>query len=514
MSDSPPLSPLLARLHALEAQDSPAVRENSGASKTFAQLLAESRSLARALLRRLGDRPSLAGERVALLASPGIGWVRALFAIIYAGGIAVPLSPLHPVNELAYFTTDADVAAVFLSPDLVDRLPAFEDRLVIGTGELLPITEGVLPERSASDAALMLYTSGTTGRPKGALLTDENLATQARLVAAAWEVSGADRLLHALPLHHMHGVAIAFLTVFFAGAETRFEPRFDARSVWDALAEATIFMGVPTMYHRLFEAYDNAPRETAKEWTHGAVALRLATSGSAALPVTLAERWAALTGRIPLERFGMTEIGVGASNSLHGERVAGSVGQPLDTVVLRIVDEHFADVQDGHPGEIIIGGPSVFAGYFRREEATRAAFRDGFFLTGDTASRDPEHGGAIRILGRTSVDILKSGGYKLSALEIEETIRRHPHVVDVAVIGIPDERWGDRVVAIIEPRSPSIDDETLRAFCKEHLAPYKVPREFVIGRALPRNALGKVQKTALRDTLVEEERAARERSRV
>lgn len=503
-----PPSALLAGLRALAARDTPAISEPAPQAAprriTFERLLAESRGLARALCRRLGDRPSLSGERVALLVSPGISWVRTLFAIVYAGGVAVPLSPLHPVSELAYFADDADVAAVFLSADLDDRRGAFAGRLVLSPDELSPLEEGPLPTRGSGDTALMLYTSGTTGRPKGALLTDENLATQARLVAAAWRVSPNDRLLHALPLHHMHGVAIAFFTAFFAGAETHFLPRFDAQRVWDALPTATLFMAVPTMYHRLFEALDAAPPELATAWAASARGLRLATSGSAALPVTLAERWATLTGRIPLERFGMTEIGVGASNPLHGERVAGTVGQPLESVVLRIVDERFADVADGDPGEILIGGPSVFAGYFRRPDATAAAFHDGFFRTGDTARRDPARGGAIQILGRTSVDILKSGGYKLSALEIEEALRLHPSVVDVAVIGIPDERWGDRVVAVVHPRDAQLDEGSLRAFCREQLAPYKIPRDFVIGRELPRNALGKVQKTALRDALIAE----------
>jgi malonyl-CoA/methylmalonyl-CoA synthetase len=493
---------------------------------TFAAVVASSRRRAHGLLRLLG-RETLAGERVALLVSPGLDWVDSLFAIVLAGGTAVPLSSLHPPAELAYFVDDADVAAVILGDDLDDRRVTFLEvgRRVITPTELDAASgssrnrheneaagAGPLPPRHAADGALMLYTSGTTGRPKGAVLTDENLATQARLLGAAWGLSKDDVLLHTLPLHHMHGVAIAFLSTFFAGARTHFLPRFEATLVWNALEHATLFMGVPTMYHRLLEVFERASEDEQARYRAHASALRLSTSGSAALPVSLAEGWAKLHGRIPLERFGMTEIGVGASNPLGEGRLAGTVGHPLDTVELRIVDEHFVDVPDGTPGEILIAGPSVFAGYFRRTEATQASFHGRYFRTGDTAQREPS--GAIRILGRTSVDILKSGGYKISALEIEEILREHPLVTDAAVVGVPDPRWGDRVVAVVVPRlepgtpraaAPTADD--LRAFCKERLAPYKVPRDFLVQGHLPRNALGKVTKTVLRDAVIEAEAA-------
>jgi malonyl-CoA/methylmalonyl-CoA synthetase len=268
-------------------------------------------------------------------------------------------------------------------------------------------------------------------------------------------------------------------------------------------------MAVPTMYVKLLGAFDAADDATRVRWRSHASKLRLVTSGSAALPVTVGERLRSVFGQYPLERFGMTEIGVGLTNPLEGERRPGTVGHPLPTVETRIVNDAEEDAAEG---ELLVRGPSVFSRYFERDEATRLAFvpaPDGgapFFRTGDTVTRDGE-GGPFRILGRTSVDILKSGGYKLSALEIEEAIRKHPSVVDVAVIGIPDERWGDRVVAVVHLREP-LESETLRTFCKEHLAPYKVPRDLVFGRELPRNALGKVQKTALRDALVNEEMAA------
>jgi malonyl-CoA/methylmalonyl-CoA synthetase len=285
-------------------------------------------------------------------------------------------------------------------------------------------------------------------------------------------------------------------------------PRFDPHRVWEEIArgDVTVWMAVPTMYQRLLEAFDAADPATQARWSKGARALRLATSGSAALPVTLAARWSAIAGAVPLERFGMTEIGVGMSNPLDvAGRRPGSVGPALPTVESRIVDESGRDLDAG-PGELLIRGPSVFPGYFRRDEATRAAFTDdGWFKTGDVAERTPD--GYVRLLGRTSVDILKSGGYKLSALEIEEVLRESPAVAEVAVVGLPDETWGDRVVAVVVPRpghAASFSPDALRAWAKERLAPYKVPREVRVVSALPRNALGKVVKPDLVKSLIKE----------
>jgi malonyl-CoA/methylmalonyl-CoA synthetase len=329
------------------------------------------------------------------------------------------------------------------------------------------------------------------------MITHENLAVQAGILREAWGTREGDVLLHALPLHHLHGVGISLMTALLAGATTRMLPRFEARRVWDELAFATVWMAVPTMYQKLFEAFDGADEDTRRRWTQSARGLRVATSGSAALPVTIAERWRSLTDAIPLERFGMTEIGVGMTNSLAPDaRRAGYVGRPLPSVELRIVGEG-GDDTDG-PGEIWIRGPSVFKGYLRREEATRAAFVDGWFKTGDLGERNAH--GEIKVLGRTSVDILKSGGYKLSALEIEEVLREHDAISEVAVVGVPDATWGERVVAVIVPRPGGEAEcaiEPLRAWAKERLAPYKIPRESVIVGALPRNAIGKVVKPEL-----------------
>ena len=468
---------------------------------SYEDVVAGSRRVAAALL---GARATLDGERVALLVGPSAAFVEAFFGVLLAGGCVVVLSPLHPAPETRYFCDDAEVRTVLVSEELAHlAAPLATDFDVRALAPLLattpaPALREVVP-RSDASPALQLYTSGTTGKPKGAVITHANLAVQQQLVGEAWGFREGDVLLHALPLHHMHGLAIALLTALGAGATTRLTT-FDAPAIWEALAGATVFMGVPAMYHRLLLAETAVDDTTRARWAAGARQLRLATSGSAALPVTIAERWRAITGRIPLERFGMTEIGVGITNALEGERFPGCVGLPLPTVETRIVGD---DGQEGPLGELWIRGPSVFAGYHRRSAETEAAFVADpaggapWFRTGDTVTREP--GGAFKILGRTSVDILKSGGYKLSALEIEEVLREHPGVGEVAVVGVPDEAWGERVVACVVRKGPdaTTDAAALRAFAKERLAAYKVPKDVLFLDELPKNALGKVVKPAL-----------------
>jgi len=456
------------------------------------------------LARRLREsRASLGGERVAVLVAPGAGFVAAVMGVVLAGGTAVVLTPLYPERERRYFLENARVDTLVVSDDMHEiAAPHTAARRVIaarlddGHDDLDDV-----PTSTSSDPALQLYTSGTTGRPKGAVLTHGNLATQQAAVGRAWGFSEADVLLHTLPLHHMHGLAIALFTALGAGATTCFLP-FDAPKVWDAMGKSTVFMGVPSMYQRLVVAFEGAEEATRERWTTNARGLRLATSGSAALPTTLGEAFRRVSGAYPLERFGMTEIGVGLTNPLVGERRPGTVGLPLETVEARIVDEAG---RDAPVGELLIRGPSVFAGYFELPEETVRATHPGergeapWFRTGDTVTRDDGGAGPFRILGRTSVDILKSGGYKLSALEIEEVLREHPALLDAAVVGLPDEAWGERVVACVLVRegAPAPAAEEVRAFCKERLAPYKVPKEVHVRASLPRNPLGKVVKPDL-----------------
>jgi malonyl-CoA/methylmalonyl-CoA synthetase len=495
-------SPLISRLVQLRSPNAPALVDDA-CSRSFTGMLDRAVTIA-SLLRDQGDVGR--GDRVVLLASPGAAWVEAFLAIVLAGGAAVPLSPSYPAAELAWFAEDAGAKAVIFSADQGERAaPMLAGRRSLALEELSRAADRdpafeTLPVLGADDVALLLYTSGTTGKPKGAMITHANVAIQAELLREAWGFSREDTLLHALPLHHLHGLGISLLTSLLAGATTRMLPRFDAARVWDEIAagRATVWMAVPTMYQKLFEALDAAPPDAAARWKRGAARLRLATSGSAALPVRLAERWREITGAIPLERFGMTEIGVGLTNPLDpAGRRAGWVGRPPRTVEIRVIGEDGRDAAAGQ-GELYVRGPSVFKGYWQRPEATESAFEHGWFKTGDRAERDES--GAVRLLGRTSVDILKSGGYKLSALEIEETLREHGAVREVAVVGLPDETWGDRVVAAVVAvagREAELSTEAVRAWAKERIAPYKAPREVVLLPALPRNALGKVVKPEL-----------------
>jgi malonyl-CoA/methylmalonyl-CoA synthetase len=473
----------------------PAIVDDAG-PVTFAEIDARARALAAALL---DGADALGGARVGVFAPPGRDFVVAFVAVLVAGGSAVVLSPLHAAAESRYLLDDAGVGTVIVHPELAEAAAAFvgDRRVIAPSAAGAPRALGAV---APSAPALQLYTSGTTGKPKGAVLSHGNLAVQARLLGEAWGWRPGDVLLHALPLHHMHGLVIALVTALAAGASARVLT-FSAPRVWDAMERSTVFMAVPTMYGKLLSALDEADAETRARWARGARSLRLATSGSAALPVTVGERWRELTGRYPLERFGMTEIGVGLGNPLDGERKPGMVGKPLPTVETRIVGD---DGRDAAVGELWVRGPSVFSAYHARPEETARAFAadEGggapWFKTGDTVTRDAD--GDFKILGRTSVDIIKSGGYKLSALEIEEALREHPAVLEVAIVGLPDETWGERVVGAVVARpgrEAECDAGALRAFCRERLASYKVPKELHLVPELPKNALGKTVKPEL-----------------
>ncbi len=496
-------SPLLSRWLA-RASDDRVVTYDAGGSTTWRDAVAASERTAASLL---DGRASLDGDSIALLVAPGASFVAAFFGVLRAGGTAVVLSPLHPPPETKFLCDDARARTVVASADLVDRIAFLAPERRIWTAEDAATGRSgqVAADPREGHPALQLYTSGTTGKPKGAVLTHSNLAVQQGLLGQAWGLREDDVLLHVLPLHHMHGLAIALLSTIGAGAATRFagagsSARFDAAATWDAMECASVFMAVPTIHAKLFAAFDAADGPTRARWSRSARALRLVTSGSAALAVAIGNRWLDLTGAYPLERFGMTEIGVGMSNPLAAPgRRPGMVGTPLPTVKMRVVDEVGRAAETG---ELWIAGPSVFERYYDRPEATREAFvlegGERWFKTGDTVACDSD--GFVRVLGRTSVDILKSGGYKLSALEIEGVLLEHGAVAEVAVVGVPDATWGERIVACVVPREgreEECGEERLRAFAKERLASYKVPREVAVMGDLPRNALGKVLKREL-----------------
>jgi malonyl-CoA/methylmalonyl-CoA synthetase len=460
----------------------------------------------RVATRLLDTRSSLGGERIALLMPPGFRFVATQWATWTAGGISVPLCITHPEPELAYVLEDAEPAVLVTSPEFRQQataITASRNTRVLDADQLVFREDDgpgpKLREVTDSDAALLLYTSGSTGRPKGALWTHGNLSTQVEVLTEAWGWSAGDRILLVLPLHHVHGLVNVLTCALWNGAMCEILPRFDAAATWDRIAsgELTLFMAVPTVYQRLLRAWEEAEPKERRRMSEGAAQLRLMVSGSAALPVSLLERWREITSHTLLERFGMTEIGMALSNPLDGDRIPGAVGRPLPTVEARLVDEDGERVPPGSPGELEVRGPSVFREYWRRPDATSDAFRDGWFRTGDIAVDDR---GVYRIQGRKSVDIIKSGGEKISALEIEEVIREHPDVQNCAVIGVPDAEWGERVCAAIVLASQSSPDlQALRDFCRQRLAPYKLPRQVVVLDDLPRNALGKVVKPRLRE---------------
>jgi malonyl-CoA/methylmalonyl-CoA synthetase len=351
-----------------------------------------------------------------------------------------------------------------------------------------------IAEDDADRPATLVYTSGTTGRPKAVVTTHGMLEAQVASLVEAWEWTSADRTLLVLPLHHVHGIVNVVLSARAAGAVCEFLPRFDAAAALARLesGEITVFSAVPTIYHRLIAMWDEAPDDVRQRWSVGAAKARLMMCGSAALPVLTLERWRAITGHTLLERYGMTELGMALSNPLHGDRRPGSVGQPLPRVHVRIVDEAGAEVGEDVPGDLEVRGPTVFREYWHRPEATRDAFRGDWFRTGDVAVLER---GAYRLLGRRNIDIIKTGGHKISALEIEEVLRLHPGVADCAVVGLPDAEWGERVCVAVELRpSAALSLDDVQAWASARLAPVKVPRALRCVAALPRNAMGKVIK--------------------
>ncbi len=531
----------------------------------LAELAEEWRS---ATVEAAGGADALAGQRVAWLIPPGRDHVAVQLGVWAGGAIAVPLALSHPLRELEYILDDARPRVVVVDSSLAQGPDLAAAATARGAKALaLPPRPPTSPSPpvagTAADPALIIYTSGTTGAPKGALTTHRNLAAQITALTSAWEWTAADRILHTLPLHHIHGIVNALACALWSGAGCEFGSA-RPHAIWDRLAAGgiTLFMSVPTIYRRLIRSWEEAPAAQRVRWSRGARRLRLMVSGSAALPARTLERWRAITGHTLLERYGMTEIGMALSNPLRGERRAGHVGTPLPGVDLRIVNSSGEPVPTGRSGEIEVRGPQVFREYWGRPDETAAAFRDGWFRTGDEACRDAN--GVVRILGRSSVDIVNTGGYKVSALEVEEIYRTHPGVSDMAVVGVPHPEWGEQLRAAWVPargrtggdaphqapverfqssaaadrasteerppagarasraetnvpaatatdsptladgnRSTIADAAELRAWGKERLAPYKVPHRFLAVDALPRNAMGKVQKPRLARILMD-----------
>jgi malonyl-CoA/methylmalonyl-CoA synthetase len=470
---------------------------DSQVSFTYKDLLDASARVATALL---AGRDDLEEERVAFLVKPGFAWVAIQWGIWRAGGVAVPLPLNSTRSELEYFIDDTHASTLVFDASAESLLaPIAAARSIRGLSydQVLGCQPPDLPDIGSERRAMILYTSGTTSRPKGVVTTHATIAAQITSLVEAWEWSPDDRIVLCLPLHHVHGIINVVSCALWSGATCEMLPRFDASAVWERICggSLTLFMAVPTIYVRLIAAWDAASPERRAILSQACTSLRLMVSGSAALPVSTLERWKEISGHILLERYGMTEIGMALSNPLRGQRGPGSVGTPLPSVEVQLVGENGQPVTPGTPGEIEVRGPSVFAEYWGKPDATRDAFRDGWFRTGDTAVVE---NGVYRILGRTNIDILKTGGHKVSALEIEEVLRRHPACAECAVVGVPDTEWGERVAAaVVLKDSGVLDLPTLRAWGKEFLAAHKLPSRLLVLDALPRNAMGKVMKPAV-----------------
>lgn len=471
---------------------------------SYEQLVDESGRVARSLLRGAND---LNEARVACLVPPGERYVQAQWGIWRAGGVAVPLSLSATEKEIEYTLTDSQASTVIAAGELAEKVESLCRRLNVGLFLLEDLTTdpgAALPQISPDRRAMILYTSGTTSQPKGVVTTHACIQAQIESLIEAWHWRQDDRIPLFLPLHHIHGIINIVSCALWIGAEIEAFPRFNLDTILERVAARayTVFMAVPTIYVKLIEALEQTAASQRGSIIEGFAAMRLMISGSAALPASVHEKWTELTGQKLLERYGMTEIGMALSNPYDGERRPGAVGQPLPGVEIRLQSEAGESiVEDGISGEIQVRGLNVFHEYWNRPEATSESFEDGWFRTGDMAVIED---GYFRIMGRSSVDIIKSGGYKLSALEIEASLLDHPFITQCAVVGIPDDTWGETVAAVVVTRGgETLALDSLRAWCKDRISPYKIPRKLLTVDELPRNAMGKVTKPAVRTILAE-----------
>lgn len=468
-----------------------------GISYTYAQLLNASSVVASKLL---NNKLDLAEERVAFMVNPGFSYVAVQWGIWRAGGVAVPLCITHPLASLQYVVEDTGAKIIICDDSFTDMLLPLTQEKNIKLYNSKPLQIGYLVDLPILDTgrkAMILYTSGTTNLPKGVISTFDNLEAQISSLLIAWEWKSTDHTLCLLPLHHVHGIVNIVCCSLFSGAKCEFLNKFSPASVFEIFnnKQVNVFMAVPTIYYKLIAYWDTLTSDQQKEIKRSLETFRLMISGSAALPITVMDRWREISGHTLLERYGMTEIGMGISNPYKGERLAGYVGMALPGVEVRLAAEDDTEISN-EPGEIQIKGKNVFSQYWERPVETQKSFtKDGWFKTGDIAIVE---NGYYKILGRNSTDIIKSGGYKISALEIEEVLRTYPKIDDCAVIGINDEEWGELVVAALVTNS-EIDIAELSSWMKEKIASYKTPKRYIIMQELPRNAMGKVTKKDIKE---------------
>lgn len=492
MSDN--LFDILAR--GIADPGAPAIQTPTGEHITYGDLVARTGRMANALV-SAGVRP---GDRVAVQVEKSVPAIILYLATVRAGAVFLPLNTGYTPAEIAYFIGDAAPALFVCDPARAGSLAEAAGGAQLltlgadGAGSLADAVQGqpedfVTVDRSAADLAALLYTSGTTGRSKGAMLSHGNLVSNTRALIDAWEYSARDVLIHALPIFHTHGLFVATNVTLFAGASMIFLPKFDPDRIVEAMARATVLMGVPTFYTRLLDD-DRLNAAT----TSG---MRLFISGSAPLLADTHREWRARTGHAILERYGMTETNMNASNPCHGARVAGTVGLPLPGVEIIVTDpETGAGLPEGEIGMIEVRGPNVFSGYWQMPEKTAAELRaNGFFITGDLGRIDEN--GYLHIVGRGK-DLIITGGYNVYPKEIETEIDALPGVTESAVIGLPHRDFGEGVTAVIVGPAPPSEAEVLTAL-EDRLARFKLPKRVMYLDELPRNTMGKVQKNLLRD---------------
>ncbi len=459
-------------------------------------------------LQKIGLEP---GDRVALQLTKSLEFILIHLATLRLGAISLPLNLAYPPDELRYFLEDSGAKLFFALDSAKDRiqpmlseLPELQECIFLNPANpdefqslisISPILNQQSPIGNSEDTAIIVYTSGTTGRPKGAEITHGNLSSNLEALFNAWGWRADDVLLHVLPIFHVHGLFVALHGALHAGATTLLMREFDGRKILQTLVErhCTVFMAVPTIHSRLLEVPEAGQFDLSK--------VRLITSGSDRLPNEVFEGFHQTFGYTLLERYGMTETGMNCSNPLDGQRRMGSIGLPLPGVQVRVVDpENQQVLPDGEIGEVQLRGPNIFKGYWRQPEKTAESFtQDGWFHTGDLGFREPD--GYFTLCGR-SKDLIISGGLNIYPPEVERVLNEHPAVAASAVIGCPDREWGERVtgVVVLKP-GQVIPTEALVAFCRERLAPYKSPKAIVYLKELPRNAMGKVQKAELRKTI-------------
>jgi malonyl-CoA/methylmalonyl-CoA synthetase len=478
-----------------------AIETLDGQRITYGDLIARAGQMANVLVSR-GVKP---GDRVAAQTEKSVPGLVLYLAAVRAGAVYLPLNTAYTLNELEYFITDAEPSLVVCDPSKAVGIGVIAAKVGAkvetlggdGLGSLTDAAAEAKPEfvtvaRADDDLAAILYTSGTTGRSKGAMLTHDNLASNSLSLVGYWRFTDKDVLIHALPIYHTHGLFVASNVTLFARAAMIFLPKFDPELIIKLMARATVMMGVPTFYTRLLQS----PALTKESTAH----MRLFVSGSAPLLADTHREWFARTGHAVLERYGMTETNMNTSNPYDGDRVPGAVGHALPGVSVRVTDP-----ETGKPlaaesiGMIEVKGPNVFKGYWRMPEKTKAEFRgDGFFITGDLGKID--RAGYVHILGRGK-DLVISGGFNVYPKEIESEIDAMPGVIEAAVIGVPHADFGEGVTAVVVcDRNAGVDEAAVLKALDGRLAKFKMPKRVIFVEELPRNAMGKVQKNILRDT--------------